>query len=129
MTAFPDQDYNSASRASIRPETRGDIPGIIGSQRVTIPEAVVEKLVALGVPNRSREIGSAVTEITKFGIDQATAYLPDLTDAVALNRALTDRTEELTRVNMELLKAVAELSLIMEGRDQLQALNDLVNPE
>ncbi len=129
MTALPDDDNYPVSGAANGTRTRDSEPISSGSLRVTIPGALVDKLVALGVPNRSKEIASAVTEIANFGIDQATAYLPDLADAVALDKALVDRTEELNRVNLGLLKALAELSLVVEGRNQLRALDDLINPE
>ncbi len=129
MTALPDDDNYPVSGTANGAKTRGPEPSSSGSLRVTIPGALVDKLVALGVPKRSKDVASAVTEIANFGIDQASAYLPDLADAVALDKALVDRTEELTRVNLELLKALAEFSLVVDGRHQLRALDDLINPE
>ncbi len=129
MTALPDDDNCPVSGTANGAKTRSPEPSSSGPLRVTIPGALVDKLVALGVPKRSREVASAVTEIANFGIDQASAYLPALADAVALDKALVDRTEELTRVNLELLKALAEFSLVVDGRHQLRALDDLINPE
>ena len=96
-------------------------------RRISLPSDVVNELLALGVTDTPSDIANAVSEITKMSLVLGTAYLRDPRDIVALEAALVDRTERLTRVQSDVLNCLTELEALAENRGQCQALRRLLS--
>lgn len=117
-------DLNETREDGIVPPEKDilDVPDGKGSKpfhewnhpRIYVRKDVVERLVKLGIPNDPRAISNAVNSLADMGISLGLAYLPDATDLVAMEQALTDRTEELTQISLDLGRLLVELGATSE---------------
>lgn len=90
--------------------------------RICIRKPLIAKLVALGIPDDAVAISAAVNDLTDMSIESGAAYLPQLTDVITVQKGVNDRIEELTLVNLQLLKLLAELGAIGEYRSIMFSL-------
>ena len=95
--------------------------------RIRLSPELVRRLVQIGVPSDPSSMGRAVNDLAAMSIDLGTAYVPDLADAVAIEKGLADRIEELNRVNLELLRLLVEMSAEAEQRSLLGPLEDILH--
>ena len=95
--------------------------------RIRLSPELVRRLVQIGVPSDPASMGRAVNDLAAMSIDLRTAYIPDLADAVAMEKALADRIEEMNRVNLELLRLLVEIGAEAERMSLLGPLKDVLD--
>jgi hypothetical protein len=95
--------------------------------RVRVSREVIRKLAALGVPDNGVDMGHAVDNLVRMAVDSGTAYLPDLADITAIEKALADRIEEMNRVHLELLRHLVEFDVLSERESFYVPLKDILD--
>jgi len=96
------------------------------SPRGRVSQDLIKKLIAIGVPDDPAAMRQALNDLAVMSIDTGTAYLPDLSDSIAVETALGDRIEELTKVNLELLRTLVELGGASEHESLLRSMRELL---
>lgn len=132
-------DLKEMRESGIEPPEKDilDVPNGEGSKsfqewkqpRIYVRKDVVDRLVKLGIPNDPRAISNAVNSLADMGISLGLAYLPDATDIVAMEQALTDRTEELTQISLDLSRLLVELGATSEYRTLFFGLKDIAKSQ
>lgn len=132
-------DLNEMREDGIEPPEKDimDVPNGEGSKplhawkqpRIYVRKDVVDRLVKLGIPEDPRSISNAVNSLADMGISLGLAYLPDATDLVVMEQALTDRTEELTQVSLDLGRLLVELGATSEYRTLFYNLKNVVKSQ